>query len=385
MPTSKAKNLIYRIALPLCSPAIPNHPVMKTTGRDINGLHQLNRIIRKNHISAGAIAFCSDSDYSYVFSCPVHTHCLPSENTYYRAASITKMAVAILSVILMDKGILDPEKSVADYLPECSHISNLKHITIRHLLSHTAGIIDPPHLENMPLAGIPLKTVLDKSIDETEQGSFHYSNLGFGMIGCIFEAVLNRIIEDIFCEYLAYPAGLKATLSAATLNQNDIMPVVRILPWKRNHSVRITPLGSLPMSAPDPDFHYGYTAGSMYITLPSLVSLTRIVRDGGTDYVSAQYRHFMKQEVSCYGRISPTLSYGYGLLRIRDKKISDHLICGHQGFAYGCVDGAFWEETSGNIMVSLNGGCSEARTGRLGIVNRDLCTYAFRKEICQWK
>jgi hypothetical protein len=72
-------------------------------------------------------------------------------------------------------------------------------------------------------------------------------------------------------------------------------------------------------------------------------------------------------------------------LIIRDRRISPHTVYGHQGFAYGCVDGAFWEDGTGNIMISLNGGASEARSGRLGILNLELCRWAFREEIPEWK
>ena len=92
----------------------------------------------------------------------------------------------------------------------------------------------------------------------------------------------------------------------------------------------------------------------------------------------------MTKEHAVYGRLSPTLSYGLGLLMIRDPKLSSSRILGHQGFAYGCADGAFWEEATGRIMITLNGGCSEARTGRLGLANRDFLRWAFRKELPSW-
>ena len=92
----------------------------------------------------------------------------------------------------------------------------------------------------------------------------------------------------------------------------------------------------------------------------------------------------MKKEHADYGKLSPTLSYGLGLLIIRDPSLSDSRILGHQGFAYGCVDGAFWEESTGRLLITLNGGCSEARTGRLGLSNRDFIRWAFRKELPSW-
>jgi hypothetical protein len=44
----------------------------------------------------------------------------------------------------------------------------------------------------------------------------------------------------------------------------------------------------------------------------------------------------------------------------------------------------FWEDSTGNIMILLNGGCSEARYGRLGCANYDFLRWAFRKEIPSW-
>ena len=73
-----------------------------------------------------------------------------------------------------------------------------------------------------------------------------------------------------------------------------------------------------------------------------------------------------------------------GVLRILDPAISGSLVYGHQGFAYGCADGAFWEADTGRIMITLNGGCSEARSGRLGLANRDFLRWAFRKELPSW-
>ena len=85
-----------------------------------------------------------------------------------------------------------------------------------------------------------------------------------------------------------------------------------------------------------------------------------------------------------YGKLSPTLSYGLGLLRVHDPSLAGHDLIGHQGFAYGCVDGAFWEEGTERLLLFLNGGCSEARTGRLGVANRDMARWAFRKELESW-
>ena len=383
MPTSAGKNLIYRLALPFLAPAVPPHPVLLQDNRPVVMQKKLTRIIRRNHISGGAIAFRSGSEQAVLYTIPFHTETQPGNQIYYRVASITKMATALVAAVLIDRGILDPDRPVSALLPGSSDIPELQGICISELLSHTSGLTDPSGLENKLLLRVPLRAAVSGC--RRPDKSFCYSNLGFGIIGCVFESLLGLPVEQIFQEYLFRPLNLDATLSGITLDINKIMPVKRILPWHENECIKVTKLGMIPMKEADPSLHYGYTAGSMYITLQSLIRLTECIRDKGMPLLSGRYSGYMKRKQASYGPISPTLSYGKGLLIIRDRRISGSVIYGHQGFAYGCVDGAFWEESTGNIVVSLNGGCSEARVGRLGIVNRDLCRFAFREEIPSWK
>ena len=55
-----------------------------------------------------------------------------------------------------------------------------------------------------------------------------------------------------------------------------------------------------------------------------------------------------------------------------------------QGFAYGCVDGAFVEEHTGRQVIFLNGGASECRQGKLGLVNRGILRWALKEEMPSW-
>ena len=162
------------------------------------------------------------------------------------------------------------------------------------------------------------------------------------------------------------------------------MPVVRVLPYHPGTTLTVTKLGRIPLDHPDPLRHYGHTAGSMYTDIASLKKMLACIRDGGVPLLSEESASLMKKQHAAYGAASPALFYGLGLLIIRDSALSPGRILGHQGFAYGCADGAFWEEDTGRMMIILNGGCSEARTGRLGLCNRDMLRWAFRKELPLW-
>ena len=245
--------------------------------------------------------------------------------------------------------------------------------------------MDPPTLEKDLEAG--------KSISEVVRGMrvaspgkfFRYSNLGFGLIGCMLEAVSGRPLGKLFNEKLFEPLNMNATLEGCSLPPEKIMPVIRVLPYHPESGLTVTPLGKIPLDHPDPLRHYGHTAGSMYTDIDSLRKMLLCIRDGGAPLLSSESVSLMIQQHASYGTLSPGLAYGLGLLIIRDPALSSGRILGHQGFAYGCADGAFWEEDSGRVMIILNGGCSEARTGRLGLCNRDMLRWAFRKELPQWE
>lgn len=385
MPTSKGKNFLYRLALPLLSPSVSACCDVAVTGHEIVNRRKLSAVIRRNHISGAAIYLESENDSSTVFSKAIHTSLVPNETTFFRVASITKMATALLTAVLMDQGILDPHRPVSEMLPDGNSISGLRNIYLHHLLSHTSGIQDPPNLEHLLIARTPFHDVLSSSLRSAPDSVFRYSNLGFGLIGSVLEYVLKETAESVFRHYLFEPLQMNATLEGCHLPEDEIMPVVRMLPYRKDNMIRITQLGRIPLEKPDPALHYGHTAGSMYTDISSLARLVSCIRDGGSPVLTAEYRNYMKEEISHYGKISPTLSYGRGLLLIRDRRISEGTVYGHQGFAYGCVDGAFWEEKTGNMLITLNGGSSELRSGRLGRSNLDFCRWAFRKELAQWK
>ena len=384
MPTTKIKNRLYKCLLPFAAPSVRKKPLARVTGHPITHNDLLISIIRRHHMT-GTAGLISDGQKKACFFCnSFHTDLVPDENTLFRVASITKIATAMVIFILYDSGSLDLSTPVCDILPDCSDLPELKGVTVQHLLSHTSGLSDPSDMESLLLNSVPFPAAVSGRRIAEPGSSFHYSNLGFGLLGCIIEMVTGMPVGMAFDRFLFTPLGLHASLEACTLPQEQIMPVVRILPWHPDTSLRLTRLGSVPLISPDPLRHYGHSAGSMYIDLLSLEKLISCVRDSGFPLIRNPAAFTLLQEKCSYGKLSPTLSYASGILIIKDSKLSSSRIFGHQGFAYGCVDGAFWEEETGRIMIQLNGGCSEARTGRLGCANADFLYWAFRKEIPSW-
>ena len=384
MPSTRLKNLAYRALLPLRAPAPDRHPISGVSGHPLSARDELTRILRKHHVLGGSVLVSSGDEQAAVLSSCLRTGQAVSSDSMFRVASITKTATAMLVLRFRDEGLLDPDAPVSDVLPDSRDIPDLKGVTLRHLLSHTSGLSDPPGLEKLLESGAPFHDAVRGARFAAPGSSFRYSNLGFGLLGCILEAASEKPLGKLFSEKLFQPLGMNATLEGCRIQPEKIMPVIRVLPYRPGSGLTLTELGKKPLDHPDPLRHYGHTAGSMYTDIISLHRMLRCIRDGGSPVLSADSVSLMERQHASYGALSPSLSYGLGLLIIRDPALSSGRILGHQGFAYGCADGAFWEEETGRIMIMLNGGCSEARTGRLGLCNRDMLRWAFRKEIPLW-
>ena len=384
MPTTRFRNILYRAALPFFAPRCGKNPVTLIAGHPIFCRNSFIHIIRKHHVLGSSTLLYSQNQNSLILTSSVTPAHESSPDTLFRVASITKTVTAAVVMKLSDSGILDLNRPVSEYFTSENEKDSLKNITLRHLLSHTSGIVDPPDLEYALENRLPFSTLLPSARRYEPGSSFHYSNLGFGLIGCIFEQAVGLPVSSVFDRYIFDPMKMNASLEGCRVPLNKIMPVTRILPYRKNKDVTVTSLGSVRLSDPDPLCHYGHTSGSLYTDIGSLFTFFHMLSTNDNHYLSAASVNEMKTEHASYGALSPTLSYGLGLLRINDPYISDHTVYGHQGFAYGCVDGAFWDDATGNIIITLNGGCSEARIGRLGCSNRDMLRWAFRKELPAW-
>lgn len=384
MPATKIKNILYRILLPICAYGCGPDPITAVSGHPLNDYSSFLRLIRKHHVLGSATLLHSGKDCALILTRSDKPSHIATESTYFRVASITKTATSVLTLKLCEMGLFELDRPVGNYLSGMTHSPVLKDMTLRHLLSHTSGLVDPPTLEKDVESGKPFPDLMKEAFHHSPGTSFHYSNLGFGLIGCIMEAVLNQPVSTIFQDYLFTPLAMNATLEGCRIPAEQIMPVTRLISRQRLPDLVLTRLGRVPLEYPDPLRHYGHTAGSMYSDIKSIHTLLQTLICNGKHFLSDHSLQEIKKQHAAYGRLSPSLSYGLGLLMIRDPSLSESRILGHQGFAYGCADGAFWEESTGRIMITLNGGCSEARHGRLGLANEDFLRFAFRKELPKW-
>ena len=384
MPTGRLKNLLYRAALPLAVPSPAGHMRTETAGHPVQTLRDYERLLIRHRVMGSSLALRKGeeearADVSTELGGIRH---LCREDLLYRAASVTKMATALVALKLCENGLLDLDAPAAELLPEAKDEPRLRGVTLRGLLSHASGLRDVPAYEAALAKGGTWHEVLAAQ-PGAPAGSFAYCNFGFGLLGCVIEAVTDRPVGAVFDELLFRPLGMRAVLDASALRDEDVMEIVRVLERRRKPGVTVTPLGRQPLAQADPLRHFGHTAGAMYADAPSLLKLLKAV-SGETPYLPEALRAEMTGEQARYGSIAPDMAYGLGLVIYADRTLPGMRILGHQGLAYGCVDGAFFAEGTGMAFAHLNGGASEARQGRICLLNRGLIRWAFGKELPSW-
>lgn len=162
------------------------------------------------------------------------------ENTIYHWASITKTFTAISIMQLRDRGLLSLDDAVVDYVPELREVHNefgsMEDITIRHLLSHSAGFRSgtwpwaggedwQPH---EPTEWSQLVAMLPYTEVHFEPGSrFSYSNPGIIFLGRIIEKVTGDVYEAYVDKNIFRPLGMRRAYF-------DVTPW-HLLPHRSNH------------------------------------------------------------------------------------------------------------------------------------------------------
>ncbi|HVU58857.1 MAG TPA: serine hydrolase [Puia sp.] len=137
----------------------------------------------------------------------------------YRIASMTKSFTAMAILSLRDAGKLDLDDPVDKYIPEMKQVKPLTDdsppITIRHLLTHSAGFP-----EDNPWGDRQLQRTDQELIDFIKKGvslsntpglAYEYSNLGFTLLGHIVSKVSGEPFEKYITRTILQPLGMTHT------------------------------------------------------------------------------------------------------------------------------------------------------------------------------
>ena len=378
MPTGTLKNTLYGLALPFLGKRCEWQQTEDVA---------LTRILQKHHavgaciqrFEKGMLKECSCAGFARLGSekQPVLPH------TVFRTASVAKMVTALLVFRLQTLGRLNVQQDVSELLGlpvRNPHVGDAP-VTLAMLLSHTSSLVDSPAY----FASFAKRTPLSELLMDPQSWlpcvpgtAFRYSNLAAGMIGCILEKQTGMPLDALAQQELFAPLGVKATFDTAKADPERTADGWRVLPARQMFAAAERIRTAQPLEAPDPERHYLLASGNLYLTAPDLARLALAACSGADGFISHQSLQQLQTPLLSWPQKEVPLRHGMGLFKLEDSRIHSEPLWGHQGFAYGAVNGVFFD-AHGNGFVSLTTGVSERRLGHLALVNRDLIQWAAQK------
>jgi beta-lactamase class C len=136
-----------------------------------------------------------------------------SIHSVFRIASVSKGFASILSGLLVKNGIFNWDDKVIKHLPDFSlkDSSTTKKLTIRHILSHTSGLI-PHAYDNLIEANLPFKTIIQNLKEVAVIGTvgehYGYQNTVYSLISEIIKSATNKKYIELLKRSLIKPLGM---------------------------------------------------------------------------------------------------------------------------------------------------------------------------------
>ena len=153
---------------------------------------------------------------------PAQTAATP--DTVYHWWSMTKIVTAIAVLQLSERGRLDLDAPVVDYLPwfDVQYSSGAsKPVTVRHLLNHTSGLPDPmPAMIGWMHYGNELVDQTDlirrrlpqfSKLQSSPGTKAAYTNLGYMVLGAVIERVSGQSYAAYVTDNILQPLGMRHT------------------------------------------------------------------------------------------------------------------------------------------------------------------------------
>ena len=147
----------------------------------------------------------------------VETHTPATATTNYRLASVTKQFTAASILLLAEDGRLKLDDRVRKWLPSLPKAADP--VTIRHLLTHTSGLIDYedviPETFKPQLHDADVLRLLE-SQDRTyfsPGSSYRYSNSGYALLALIVERASGKTFATFLRERIFQPLGMNNTVA----------------------------------------------------------------------------------------------------------------------------------------------------------------------------
>jgi CubicO group peptidase (beta-lactamase class C family) len=223
-----------------------------------------------------------------------------SPTTRFRIGSITKQFTATLIMQLQERHKLQVTDLICQYFDPCPEAWSA--ITIRHLLSHTAGIAnytDEPDFDQKEPLHWSVDQIIamfrDKTLDFAPGSEWRYSNSGYALLGALIEKATGKSYEAVLKELILVPLNM----SDSGIDHREVILDRRATGYSIKNGVLV--------NATFVDLSWAYSAGAMYSTTLDLYKWDRAL-SGESVLPQAALKEMWTPVRNRYG-------YGWGIMQ----------------------------------------------------------------------
>ena len=261
----------------------------------------------------------------------------PDADMQYPIASNTKTFVAVLILQLRDEGKLRLDDPLDVHVPESTHAG----VTIRQLLAHSSGMTREPVGDVWDTLTFPTRAELVPGWNSADRvggahDRWHYSNLGFAMLGEVIARIDGREWHESLHARLLDPLGLRRTSITA-------QPPVAA-------GYFVPPFDDVPRPEQRLDIAATGPAGALWSTATDLATWHAFLSDPATEVLSPDTVEEMLQPQIVADTTGWSTAWGLGLQLVRRDRT---LWVGHTGGFPGSITAAFTQRDTGTTGVVL--------------------------------
>ncbi|MDN5748731.1 MAG: beta-lactamase family protein [Pseudonocardia sp.] len=260
----------------------------------------------------------------------------PHRDVQYRLGSISKTVTAITVLRLRDEGRLDLDDALEQHLPG----TPLGDRTLGQLLSHLAGAgSESPGRwwERAPGTTLDGLGLSDADVVLPAARRFHYSNLGFGLLGEVVARVRGRAWVEVARDEVLLPLAMTRT---TTRPSGRAAQGYAVHPWAE--VVQIEPEHDAEVMAP---------AGQLWATAEDLARLGAFLLGDTGDVLAPA----TVEEMTVPAGVDPSApgwsSYGLGVQVQRTTEGT--VLIGHGGSMPGFLAGLWVDREEGTAALAL--------------------------------
>ncbi len=271
-------------------------------------------------------------------------------DTLFEIGSISKSFASIILLQLQEQGILDVNDPVKKHLPWFEVPSEFEPITLRHLMSHTAGIVTGS--DETVSAHTEVWNLRYTKATAPPGEMFHYSNSGYKVLGLVLQSVLGQDIAEILRERILAPLGMDATF-----------PVIRTdmrsrLATGNNPFYDDRPLPPGGLLAPATWFESDTADGSICSNAEDMCRYIQALLQHGKGLLTPQsFEQLIAPAIS----VNDDAHEGYYGLGLSIQELDEKRVIGHSGGMVGYAADMLADLEAGLGVIVLTNGPSDPK------------------------